>query len=267
MEENTFLRELNKHNRDKYILFYEPTHIYTILDDNYNKDTSYTSVTTWVHSHFGVFDADKIIDKMMESEYWVKNVYYGMTKEQIKNKWEQNRDEAAKLGTKLHYDIECYFNNNPKTNDTVEYGHFKRFVNEFLSQIPNLKPYRTEWMVWDSQLKLAGSIDMVFLDTETDTLHIYDWKRCKQIVRNKSFEKYGNKECISHIPDTNYWHYSLQLNTYKYILEQNYNKKVSVLRLVCLHPNKKSYEIHNVDFMEEEMKDLIKLREKEIKSI
>ena len=42
---------------------------------------------------------------------------------------------------------------------------------------------------------------------------------------------------VDYIPDTNYWHYCLQLNVYKAILEEKYGKKVTELYLVCLHPN------------------------------
>ena len=43
-------------------------------------------------------------------------------------------------------------------NDSVEYSYFKEFREDF----SHLKPFRTEWMVWDEGLKLAGSIDMIF---------------------------------------------------------------------------------------------------------
>ena len=39
------------------------------------------------------------------------------------------------------------------------------------------------------------------------------------------------------MPDTNFWHYALQLNLYKTILEEQYNKKVTDLYLVCMHPD------------------------------
>jgi hypothetical protein len=65
--------------------------------------------------------------------------------------------------------------------------------------------------------------------------------------------------CIQHLPDTNFWHYSLQLNMYKMILETKYNKKVVGLFLVCLHPDNvyKKYDRIEVPFLEKEMKDLM----------
>ena len=51
------------------------------------------------------------------------------------------------------------------------------------------------------------------------------------------YKEHATTECIKHLPNTNFWHYSLQLNTYKAMLEKNYNKKVTDLYLVRLHPN------------------------------
>ena len=56
----TFLAEKNKHIRDESIKFDEGPHIYHI-----DGDSSFTSVTTWNHSHFEKFNSDNIIDKMM----------------------------------------------------------------------------------------------------------------------------------------------------------------------------------------------------------
>ena len=36
-------------------------------------------------------------------------------------------------------------------------------------------------------------------------------------------------QCINHLPDTNFWHYSLQLNTYKAILEDKYGVKITFI--------------------------------------
>ena len=103
----TYLAELNPHERDSHITFDEGPHIYTI-----HGDSNYTSVTTWNHYHFEQFDADRIIKGMMNGKNWnPSNKYYGMTADEIKQSWDKNRDEAAGAGTKMHYDIECFYNN------------------------------------------------------------------------------------------------------------------------------------------------------------
>ena len=54
-----------------------------------NGTSKFTSVTTWNHSHFDHFDADKIIQNMMNSKNWPTNKYYGMTVDEIKGAWDK----------------------------------------------------------------------------------------------------------------------------------------------------------------------------------
>lgn len=266
MNPPTYLAIKNHHPRDDHISFEEGPHIYTVLGNR----GGYTSVTTWNHSHFSHFDADDILDKMFAGKNMndPKYKYYGMTREEIKKMWNIKRDIASGSGTKMHYDIECFMNQEmvdekiqpiptthdflyqlyqqeleegvPQANDSVEWNYFIDFVRDH----PEFKPYRTEWFVYDEELKLAGSIDMVY-ENPDGSLMIYDWKRSKEIKYEDMFQKTATTECIQHIPDTNFWHYSLQLNTYKAILEKNYGKKITDLFLVILHPDhpEKTYEL------------------------
>lgn len=260
MEPPTYLAKKNQHERDTHISFDEGPHIYTI-----DGDTGFMSVTTWNHSHFPHFDADAIIEKMMNSRNWPNSKYFGQTPQQIKALWKKNGIEASKAGTKMHYDIECFYNDEEVEvdEDCVEFNYFLQFENDIGSK---LEPYRTEWMVWDKELRLAGSIDMVFRN-EDGTLLIYDWKRCKDIKKENRFQS-SITSCIDHLPDTNFWHYSLQLNTYKYMLEKNYGEKVVGMYLVCLHPNNKnnSYIRLKVPHLKKEIASLMKLRKKMIKN-
>ena len=94
-----YLEKKNAHERDAHITFDEGPHIYTI-----DGSSDYTSVTTFCHSHFEHFDADKIIDKMMNSWKWPQNKYYGMSKQEIKDQWSEN-GQIFQAGTKMHFDI------------------------------------------------------------------------------------------------------------------------------------------------------------------
>jgi len=256
---HNYLAVKNSHIRDADISFEEGPHIYTVLGDR----GGYTSVTTWNHRHFADFNADEIINKMLKSKNMndPKYKYYGMTREQIKMLWDTKRDCAAGAGTKMHYDIECYYNGMTVSNDSTEYKYFQQFVHDF----PELKPYRTEWMVYYEELKISGSIDMVF-ENPDGSLQIYDWKRCQEIKHEPDFGKYAVTHCVSHLPDTNFWHYALQLNVYKTILEHKYDKKVTGLYLVCLHPDNsyKNYDRIEVPFLQNEMNDLINMRLAEV---
>jgi hypothetical protein len=286
-QENTALAYINGVERDLQVVFYEYGHKYEIKTD---KKSKYTSVTTWVHSHFPKFNADEVITNMMCGKNWnPENKYWGMSPDQIKKDWNKNGADASKAGTKLHKYIENFMNidelkeeegcnafthrtlllhNQQRDasvssaslqarNSSKEWNYFIAFANQY----PELVPYRTEWMVYDETLKFAGSIDMVYIN-EDGTLSIYDWKRCKEIVKTNGFGKSALTECIEYLPDTNFWHYSLQLNTYKMILERNYGRKVRELKLVRLHPEAEhdNYEVLDVPIMSEEMDRLVEYR-------
>ena len=270
----------NSHERDANIRFSEKGHKYTILTE---PDVKYTSVTTWIHTLFEQFDADKIIHKMINSKGWkLGHKYWGLTAEQIKSQWDSNKDSVAGAGTDLHYEIECfqnddrfYFNytnqqlydiymDNNKVNHCFKPLEWQYFIN-FVKDFPQLKPYRTEWLIYDDDdnVKISGSIDMVY-ENPDGTLSIYDWKRCKNITRINNFNKFALPVAICHLPDSNFWHYALQLNTYKVILEKKYNKKVKEMFLVRLHPDaeEKNYELIELPDLSSEIKELFAEREK-----
>ena len=268
---NTVLSLFNTHKRDSTIQFFENGHKYEVLHSN----IKYTSVTTWVHSHFPKFNADMIIKSMINGKNWgPDHKYWGKTAEEIKKEWSSN--ESAIAGTNLHYQIECFMNNEnipyPYThqdlfniyvnepNEPVEWNYFVQFIKDF----PCLKPYRTEWVVYDEDVQIAGSIDMVY-ENDDGSLSIYDWKRSKEISSTNNYKKFSYHPCLKHIPHTNFWHYALQLNIYKKIIENKYGKKIKELFLVRLHPNnlQQTYELIKLPMLEQEMENLFEERKAE----
>jgi len=262
----------NSHNRDSNIQFFELGHKYEILNE---PGVKYTSVTTWNHSFFAEFDADSIIENMMKGKGWKEgHKYWGLSAEQIKALWNSNRDSVAGAGTDLHFEIECFNNNKrfkiPYTNKQLYEMYISKngeklstkplewqyFIN-FVKDHPELKPYRTEWLVYNEDVKISGSIDMVY-ENDDGTLSIYDWKRSKNITRINNYNRFALPPQICHIPDSNFWHYALQLNTYKAILESKYGKKIRDLFLVRLHPEaeEKNYELITVPDLSVEIRDL-----------
>jgi hypothetical protein len=269
---NNTLSTQNAHNRDANIQFFEEGHRYVILTE---PDVKYTSVTTWNHQHFPKFDADVIIAKMMNGLGWKKgHKYWGQTPEQIKALWDTNKNAVSGAGTDLHYEIECFNNNNdlaPGYTNKELYDKYMKdngdilaskpiewqyFIN-FIKDTPDLKPYRTEWIIYNDDVKISGSIDMVY-ENQDGTISIYDWKRCKNITSANNFNKFAIHPLICHLPDTNFWHYSLQLNTYKVILEEKYGKKVRDLFLVRLHPDAegKNYDLIKLPDLSFDVKDM-----------
>jgi len=250
------LANQNSHERDINITFKNDGHIYTIKHSAKPEgDSGFTSVTTFIHTLFEGFNADKIIDKMMTSARWSTNKYHGMTKPQIKKLWKDNGKNAAAAGTKLHLDIEYNYNDMNIVNDSVEYEHFLKFKQDYKM----LEPYRTVWIIYHEELRFAGSIDMIFKNPD-GVLELYDWKRVKEINPNNKWNQWFTNSSVAHLPDTNYWHYALQLNIYKAILVGKYGLSVGSLYLVSLHPENDSYIRIEVPNLENEVKTLFQER-------
>lgn len=267
----TYLAEKNPHERDAQITFDEEPHIYTIKGE---EDKKYTSVTTWVHSYFKPFNAKEVIKSMMRNKRkWEDPVanekYYGKSAEEIEEMWKQAGKEAAAKGTAMHYEIECFYNMDPTTaaaaaaaeSQSKESQYFQNFNKEFVEN-GSLRPYRTEWMIFHEEAQIAGSIDMVYENTDSSptTLSIYDWKRCKEITKTNRGGEFATNPIIEHFPDTNYWTYALQLNIYKYILQTKYGKTITDLYLIVLHPDAKNYQRIKLPNIQAEVDELFKER-------
>ena len=241
----------NSHERDSCIQFKEDGHVYTIRGQ-----TNYISITTFVKSLFDEFDADLTITKIIGSKSMnnPEYKYYGMTYSQILDMWGTSAKDASSKGTALHLYIENFYNGVCVIQNSPEVKQFHEFVVDFA----HLKPYRTEWMIFYEKYKLCGTIDMVFENTETGHLEIYDWKRVREI----KYDAYHNKTSIilDTILDTNYWHYAVQLNMYRRMLQDQYEKTIAALYLVVFHPEKKAYERIEVPIMNDEITQLLHWR-------
>lgn len=270
------LAVVNKHPRDVRIQFEEETHTYTIDGTR----AGWTSCTGFLHNFFEEFNADAVIAKMMASRKWADSKYYGMTAEAIKTQWAEKARLASEAGTRMHLDIEHFYNALPSVwsdsrERTVDINvgttamrevdgwepaggpEWEYFCQYQRTHGSKFEPFRTEWLVFDEEHKVAGSIDMVYKKLD-GTLAIYDWKRTEDLKMENSFQ--SGLGPVSHLPDTNYWHYSLQLNVYRYILQKHYDVTVSELALVVLHPINKSWRVAKVNMMDEEVADMMATR-------
>ena len=255
------LSEKNSHPNDTKIKFQDEGHKYWIN----GSDKDVISTTTFIHKFFSEFETDKIINNILKSEEYNNPdyKYYNMSYNNIKELWSNNSKISSDSGIKLHKDIENFYNKIEVENDSVEFKQFLDFYNEYNQN--SLEIYRTEWLIYDEMLKITGSIDAVFTHPD-GTLSIGDWKRSKEIKYN-SYGKFG-KFPLNHIPDTNYYHYSLQLNMYRKILEKFYNKKVKDMFLIVLHPDNQYGKFMKIDIpkMDDEIDLILEHRKKEIES-
>jgi len=258
------LAVVNAHPRDLRIQFNEEEHSYAIDGSK----QGWSSCTQFLHNFFGHFDADATIKKMMSGPNWIKSKYYGQTAEQIKEGWASSGAEASSAGTRMHLDIEHYYNSSELSvasmarddkwvpNESPEWTMFMAYQEKIGSK---MIPWRTEWLVFYEEYKVAGSIDMLYKKAD-GKYAIYDWKRAKEIKTENRYQ--SGLGPLMHLPDTNYWHYSMQLNVYRMILKQKYNIDVDELALVILHPNNPNWRVIKINIMEEEVAAMLECRKR-----
>jgi len=267
------LSTIHHHPRDDHISFDEPTHKYYVNGSCQGN----ISCTGFVHEFFGHFDAKAIITKMRKGANWITSKYYGKTDKEIMDEWSANGKTASEAGTAMHLAIEQFLHGSseqikPETFETVEWKYFMKFWNDCGH---DLEPYRSEWEVFtdslapnananERKIKLCGSIDMVFRRKSDGKFVIYDWKRSKDIKADNKYQV--GLPPLEHLPDTNYWHYTMQLNVYKWILENYYGLEVADLYLVIIHPDKPSYQRMRLNIMADEVEDMIECRRRAVEA-
>lgn len=86
----------------------------------------------------------------------------------------------------------------------------------------------SEWMIFDCELRLAGTIDAVFWRPRTGEYMLVDWKRTESwIPKAANVKGRGHGPCAD-MPDYNISHYTMQLNVYAELLRRQYNIDVGV---------------------------------------
>ncbi len=239
------LSSKNHYERDERIQFSDSDHTYLI-----DKKNKAVSVTELIGRYFPKFD----------KEFWAnkESIKTGKPKNEILKKWDDLGKKARDLGTELHEQIENFYNSKEYIR-SKELDKFFKFHKNHIQD--KYKPHRTEWRIFDEDKNLAGTVDMVY-EKENGELFIFDWKRSKKIInsdgsieKNNPFENGLNG--LSHLPSSDYVKYCLQQNIYKNILESKYDKKVSSMNLLILHPHLENYHIIQVESFKNETKYLL----------
>jgi hypothetical protein len=190
--------------------------------------------------------------------------------EESLDKWERTGRLASEVGTFVHAQTENYFRDGTfETLCSLRFGneteaisvvrerdHFLHFVKDY-----DIRPYRQEWPVYDTELNIAGTIDMICKNAD-GTFTIYDWKRSSKVVNalgqpfTEGFGGKMSKNGIS-LPDTSFYHYCIQQNLYRYMLETHYGLRVRAMNLVVLCPDYPTYYVVPVPRMEEVVSQVI----------
>lgn len=162
-------------------------------------------------------------------------------KRDILAEWAEKRDESCVRGTKFHQEQEnLHWGGStqelkqlglggtftPINTNKIVMGQRGVYPELLLSRISN-----------DGILRIAGQADLVIVDG--NEVHILDYKTSKTIDQKGYFDSKSRKATtmkypLNNIADSNFWHYTLQLSLYAWMIEKAYPEAI-IKSLVIIH--------------------------------
>ena len=239
-----------KFNRIK---FHDDIHKYYLGDKNL------ISVTTVLHKYQEEFDA----------YYWSnrKKEELQLTQEEVLLYWKALNVKSQIKGSAIHNYAELLYNNKVykydnekslallgkdhieilarKGEKTIEeeFKIVKTYVDNFYNDsFGKLIPIKTEFVVFDEEWELAGMMDILFWNVKKQCFQIWDWKTNKELNKESKY-KIKLKKVLSHLQDCEFEIYSLQLTTYKRIIERNTGIRIEGCYIVWFNEVNENYQI------------------------
>lgn len=237
------------------ILVWQKFNTYNFIEDThsyyYNGDRVRYSVTQFLSRFSEEFDSEGVSKRYAEK--------HGLTQEEVLEQWKRKGEISSTAGTIIHSFME-----NAKRGKTfnVDYSladklgirdEVEERVNILLPQakafhqdtLNRLYPIQLEYTVGIKDY-IAGNIDLLCWNERAQEFQIWDYKNVKSLdVKPGPF----SKKCFypfDDYMDTNFMHYSMQLYTYKEILERGLGIKIGGCYLVQFNYAKKdaNFEVY-----------------------
>ncbi len=238
------------------------THTYRLTNQ---PNKTLQSCTAFIGQFFPKFDQQATAEKLVNTPK-----YQHQTVDEILATWQQSAD----FGTQVHEEIErailATADQTPLQTpaDTreseiptpeIETEQAQYALNWIARYLPKSRYIiQPELMIFSEPLGLAGTIDLLAFDTQTDRYIIVDWKTNKTIRKQSYQGATGNHPASAHLMDCNYIKYSLQLSLYRYLLETTYGLNVHKQGLVHLQPE--GFESISCQYLQADINALLKHR-------
>lgn len=208
----TIKSKILKKNENSNLIFQEKEHKYFI-----ENNIELTSVTTFL-SQFFPFDMQKVARDVAEKQW--------TTEDEILNEWEILRDSGSNI-----HDIADKYCKNEKLDD-LEIKSIQNVIS-FFNDFKQFEIIASEIKIFSKKFKVAGTIDVILKEKDTNRLFILDWKTSRKEIDKKECYKMA-KGIFSELPNNKYYKYSAQLSFYANILKENYDIQIWDFFLVHL---------------------------------
>ena len=258
------MMQIDKRNGN--VCFNDSAHCYFDVNDESKK---YISVTTLIGRYEQEFDREfwssyKVLEKLLPKDVWqlekksllaskkfnkeILDTYnisendFNKAQQDILDEWDKKNREACERGTKIHADLENSFYAGGKNVNLQKFGIGGKFeCRKDYSDLDLEYGVYPEYLIYresdDGILKLAGQIDCI-VKSDNDIILI-DHKTNAKIdlksgynTQTKSTAKM--KYPLNNLDDANFWHYTMQLSTYAWML-QKINPNFVIKDLILNH--------------------------------
>lgn len=269
--------------------FEEDAHIYY---DVTQPEKKFISVTTLIEKFGQPFDKDfwsayKALEKLLSKSdfdiekksllntkkfnktileaYDIDENLFNKEQQAILDTWDEENRRSCERGTKIHAELENSFYKKGKDIDLSKYqigGKFECRKDHTALDLENgvYPEYLISRVSDDGKLRIAGQIDLLI--KKGNKIIIGDWKTNKEIKMKSFFDKNTRstvkmKFPLNHLDDVNYWHYTLQLSTYAWMI-QKLNPEFEIEDLVLVHfDHNDNMTVYHLEYLKDEVERML----------
>ena len=279
------------------VCFNNDSHCYWNINDN----EKYISVTTLIHRFTQPFDKEfwsayKALEKLLPKDSWaiekksllntkrfdrsildnydISENDFNKVQQNILDDWDNENKKSCERGTKIHEEIENSFYKKSKDISLQKFGIGGKF--ECRKDYPELDleyGVYPEYLIYreseDGVLRIAGQVDLIVKSGNEIT--IIDHKTNKKIDKNAGFNTSTRstskmKYPLNTLEDSNFWHYTMQLSTYAWML-QKINPNFIIKDLILNHyDHAGNNTIYHCDYLKTEVERMLCFYRKELLS-
>lgn len=278
-----------------YVAFDNENHIYW----NVNNNEQYISVTTLIHRYTQEFDKDfwsayKALEKLIPKENWaiekksllnskkfnkeILNLYniseldFNKTQQDILDAWDEENRKSCERGTKIHEEIENSFYKKSSDISLKKFGIGGKFeCKKDYSELDLEYGVYPEYLIYresdDGILIIAGQVDLIV--KQGNDIIIIDHKTNKKIDQKSGFDTVTKSNAkmkypLNNLMDCNFYHYTLQLSTYAWML-QKINPNFVIKDLILNHyDHNGNNTLYHCDYLKHDVEKMLYHYKKEL---
>lgn len=229
---------------------------------------------------FGNYRTDLNSSKRWKEEYLTGAIErFNISLETFNNKvdeilaeWDKKNKDACERGTAIHkfHELQALGGNVEPLSYLKLGGKFGTRTDNKIVEGKEVYPeLLLSYMSPDGKIKLAGQADLVIVDGWD--VYMLDFKTNKEIKMKSFFDRRTGKSVkmlmpLNNIDDTNFWHYTLQLSLYCYMIQQ-IDPRFNIKGLTLIHiDHNNNTTFLECEYLKSDIENMLEHYKKQVKN-